>query len=68
MSLRTESAVSSHSGLWQNSGGGTHSDSSVATGHLYCAVLNRQISANCRTVKTKRTSGRPLAVAPGEDR
>lgn len=29
---------------------GTHSASTWATGHLYCAVLNRQISAYCRTV------------------
>lgn len=33
----------------------------MATGHLYCAVLNRQISANCRTVKTtenfRKTTG-----------
>lgn len=33
--------------------GGTHSDSSVATGHLYWAVLNRQISAYCRTAETQ---------------
>lgn len=38
--------------LWKKFEEETHSDSCVATGHLYCAVLNRQISANCRTVKT----------------
>lgn len=27
----------------------THSDSTSATVHLYCAVENKQMSANCRT-------------------
>src|SRR4029434_2027599 len=33
---------------------GTHSASTWATGHLYCAVLNRQMSAYCRTVGENR--------------
>jgi len=32
---------------------GTYSDSNEATGHLYCAVENKQMSANCRTEKDK---------------
>lgn len=35
--------------LTRGRGGGTYSDSREATGHLYCAVENKQISANCRT-------------------
>ena len=34
---------------------GTYSDSSEATGHLYCAVENKQMSANCRTDKEEQT-------------
>lgn len=39
---------------------GTHSDSSVATGHLYCAVLKRQMSAYCRTAETQESQWCPL--------
>ena len=34
----------------------TYSDSKEATGHLYCAVENRQMSANCRTKIYKKYS------------
>jgi len=38
--------------LWYFAGF-TYSVSSVATGHLYCAVENKQISAYCRTKRKK---------------
>lgn len=44
----------------------THSDSSTATGHLYCAVLNRQMSAYCRTADTQtRVKPSNMAAAAG---
>lgn len=39
-----------------------HSASSWATGHLYWAVLNRQMSAYCRTEERKRSYPWPLKV------
>lgn len=42
--------------------GDTHSASTWATGHLYCAVLNKQISAYCRTVGREQGHAAGLAT------